>query len=168
VTTALNFSLAEIKQGLEAFKPVTGRLQFKIGRHNMRIIDDTYNANPVSVKAALSVLAEYAPNTIFVMGDMLELGNDAAQSHQEIGQIAKELGIDHMLGIGAFTRQAIEAFGKTGTHYADKAMLIQALNQLIDSASERPITVLVKGSRGMRMEEVVHALTETTKETSRE
>ncbi len=151
---AMKISKENIKQGLEAFIPVVGRLQTKMGKNGVRVIDDTYNANPVSVKAALEVLSAY-PQTIFVMGDMLELGNDSEKLHRSMGEEAKRLGVKHMLGIGPLTRHAIQAFGSDALHFENKSSLIDALMSKIGSSE---ITVLVKGSRGMRMEEVVQAL----------
>lgn len=163
---ALGCSLDEIVLGLEKFQPVSGRLQLKPGIEGSKIMDDTYNANPVSVKAALAVLAGAGSksaghsdqaNKIFVMGDMLELGPNAAAQHREIGEEARRLGIDKMYGFGPLTNGAIEAFGTGGKHYSDKATLIQELiNQ--EKAQFANTRILVKGSRGMRMEEVVQAL----------
>ncbi len=160
--SALGISLAHIKAGLESFSPVTGRLQLKKGSLGTNVIDDTYNANPVSVRAALAVLAKATGFKVFVMGDMFELGSNAAQLHVEIGEVAKKMGIDRLMGVGALTEGAVQAFGVGASHYADKIQLIKALRQEID----KDTTVLVKGSRGMRMEEVVSALTNDSKETN--
>lgn len=165
----LGISLEEIVTGLEKFLPVSGRLQLKQGKDGIKIMDDTYNANPVSVKAALAVLANSKDKKIFVMGDMLELGSNAAQLHYEIGEEALRLGIDKMYGVGQLTAEAIKAFGSNGEHYSDKASLIKTLlaqetaNSGDDSAANAAAkagdkTILVKGSRGMRMEEIVQAL----------
>jgi UDP-N-acetylmuramoyl-tripeptide--D-alanyl-D-alanine ligase len=150
---AMGISISDIQQGLEQFLPVAGRLQLKQGRQDCRIIDDTYNANPVSVRAALKVLASQSGKKIFVMGDMFELGPDAIRLHREIGVEAYRLGIDKMVGVGTLTVAAIEGFGGRATHYPDKTVLIQAL--LPELTAET--TVLIKGSRGMRMEDVVYA-----------
>lgn len=160
--SALGISLAHIKAGLERFSPVTGRLQLKKGFVGANVIDDTYNANPVSVRAALAVLAHATGSKVFVMGDMFELGPNAAELHIEMGEVAKKMGVDKLLGVGALTAGAVQAFGIGASHYADKIQLINALRQEIDKNT----TVLVKGSRGMRMEEVVLALTVDSKETS--
>lgn len=157
VAYALGISLGDIVAGLEKFLPVTGRLQIKQGKEGLKIIDDTYNANPVSVKAALAVLANSKEKKIFVMGDMLELGANAAELHKQMGEAALALGIDTMYGIGNLTKEAIKAFGAKAKHYADKASLIQAL-QTEELLNEGNKTILVKGSRGMRMEEIVQAL----------
>lgn len=158
VALAMGVSMQAVKLGLQQFRPVTGRLQFKTGIMNIRIIDDTYNANPVSMKAALGVLAEQPGKKLFVMGDMLELGEQAQVWHNEIGQIAKSLGIDGMFGIGKLTQGAIEAFGDHALHYDSKTALIHDLINEVNKNAQFNVTVLVKGSRGMRMEEVVSAL----------
>lgn len=164
---AMGASLASVKVGLEKFRPVSGRLQFITGISNLKIIDDTYNANPVSMRAALSVLASQPGQKFFVMGDMLELGKYAESWHQDIGEEAKRLGIHKMYGIGKLTMNAIIGFGDNGKHYEDKKSL---MNDLINDIKEikdikdtkqngsHDVTVLVKGSRGMRMEEVVSVL----------
>lgn len=156
---AMEISLENIKKGLEAFVPVTGRLQTKLGKHGIRVIDDSYNANPASVKAAIEVLAACGGNTIFVMGDMLELGPQSQKLHYDIGLLAQKHNIRHMFGVGPLTQEAIAAFtadGKSdGRHFPDKVSLIAALEKI---ATKNDTVVLVKGSRGMRMEEVVAAL----------
>ncbi len=157
---AMHIPLADIKKGLELFTPVLGRLQIKYGKQGIRVIDDTYNANPQSVKAALAVLAAYAPNTIFVMGDMLELGKDTEKMHREIGEFAKRLNISRMFGFGPLTKFAIQGFGENGIHFADKPSLIHSLTKSASTDS----TILIKGSRGMRMEEVVQNFTEQLRE----
>lgn len=157
---AMGISLDSIKRGLEAFLPVTGRLQIKMGQQGVRIIDDTYNANPVSVKAALAVLAAYPGQKTVVLGDMFELGDDAPRFHREIGQEIKRLGISSFYGVGALTEHAVQAFGEKGKHFENKASLIQELKPALN----RNQTILIKGSRGMKMEEVVQALMETRQE----
>lgn len=155
VSLAMEIPIEKIKQGLEVFQPVSGRLQTKLGKNGIRVIDDSYNANPASVKAALAVLSAYSNNTVFVMGDMLELGNETAKLHQMMGEEAKRLGIKAMLGTGPLTTHAIQAFGSQARHFSDKKSLIQALDEIVNTGDA---TILVKGSRGMKMEEVVQAL----------
>jgi len=152
---ALGVSLSDIKAGLEQFVPVSGRLQLKRGVAGVSIIDDSYNANPVSMRAALSVLANTPGQKIFVMGDMFELGSHALELHREMGRVAHELGIHRLLGVGALTAAAVQSFGIGAVHYPDRASLIQDLRQNLN----RDTTVLVKGSFSMRMTEVVLALT---------
>ena len=148
-------SLAEIAVGLAAFGNIKGRLQQKRGIRNALILDDTYNANPDSMKAALDVLAKQPAPRVFVMGDMGELGEDEAPSmHEEIGVYARDLGIEYAYFVGDNSVQAAEKFGGNGLWFADKDPLIQVItHDLPERAS-----VLVKGSRFMQMEEVVAAL----------
>ena len=157
---ALDFDLEMIKQGLERFMPVTGRLQLKTGLGGCSIIDDTYNANPISVRAALSVLAMRPGEKIFIMGDMFELGPEAILLHRQIGIEAKALGINQLYGVGTMTEAAVQGFGDQATHYPDKASLINAIKNTLNPNT----TVLIKGSRGMRMEEIVTALTTQSQE----
>lgn len=154
VALAMGASMHAVQVGLQQFTPVSGRLQFKTGTGNIKIIDDTYNANPVSMRAALSVLASQTGEKVFVMGDMLELGEHAETWHCDIGAEAKRMGIHKMFGIGKFTTGAIAEFGMNGMHFQDKSSLIHELKKNL----HKDTTVLVKGSRGMRMEEVVTAL----------
>ena len=148
-------SLAETAAGLATFGNIKGRLQQKRGIRNALILDDTYNANPDSMKAALDVLAKQPAPRVFVMGDMGELGEDEAPSmHEEIGVYARDLGIEYAYFVGDNSVQAAEKFGGNGLWFADKDPLIQVLaHDLPERAS-----VLVKGSRFMQMEEVVAAL----------
>ena len=145
----------EIARGLAAFSNIKGRLQRKNGIRQALILDDTYNANPDSMKAALDVLAKLPAPRVFVMGDMGELGEDEAPSmHEEIGVYARDLGIEYAYFVGDNSVQAAEKFGGNGLWFADKDPLIQVItHDLPERAS-----VLVKGSRFMQMEEVVAAL----------
>ncbi|MDK4684905.1 UDP-N-acetylmuramoyl-tripeptide--D-alanyl-D-alanine ligase [Kingella negevensis] len=147
--------LAEIARGLANFSNIKGRLQLKHGLRNATVLDDTYNANPDSMKAALDVLAKLPAPRIFIMGDMGELGEDEApKMHEEIGIYAKNLGIEMAYFVGENSVQAAEKFGADGLWFVDKDPLILSLvHDLPENAS-----VLVKGSRFMKMEEVVENL----------
>lgn len=147
--------LVQIAAGLAAFANIKGRLQVKSGIKRATVIDDTYNANPDSMKAALDVLAALPAPRVFVMGDMGELGEDeAAAMHTEVGQYARDLGIEAAYFVGDDSVQAAEAFGECGLWFADKDPLIQVLTHDLPEQAN----VLVKGSRFMKMEEVVAAL----------
>jgi UDP-N-acetylmuramoyl-tripeptide--D-alanyl-D-alanine ligase len=148
---AAGIGTAAIAAGLAAFRPYTGRLQIKHAR-DMTIIDDTYNANPDSVRAAIDVLASCAGPTVLVLGDMGEVGPQGPVFHREIGAYARSRGVTRLLGLGEATVHAVQAFGAGGAHFAD----VMALAAAVDAR-----TVLVKGSRFMRMERVVAALTGT-------
>ena len=141
---------AAIGAGLTAFRPYTGRLQVKQAKGGATVIDDTYNANPDSVRAAIDVLASCPTPTVLVLGDMGEVGPQGPEFHREIGAYAREKGLSRLLALGESSVHAVEGFGKGGEHFAD----VEALVRAIDGR-----TVLVKGSRFMKMERVVAALT---------
>jgi UDP-N-acetylmuramoyl-tripeptide--D-alanyl-D-alanine ligase len=148
---ALRVPLGVIVSGLEKFAGVAGRLQRKPARNGAVIIDDTYNANPESVRAALKVLAQLRGRRIFVMGDMGELGPDAPRLHAEIGAEARRLGVNELLGLGELSREAVQAFGDGARHFDAIEDLCRALAGELAAG----VTVLVKGSRFMKMERVV-------------
>ncbi len=150
----LNISLQAIATGLEKFGGVSGRLQRKAARHGAVLIDDTYNANPASLRAAISVLAQAAGKRILVMGDMGELGDDAAKLHAEIGGEARRAGIEKMYAVGTLSSNAVREFGSGARHFERIEDLQGALERELDANT----TVLVKGSRFMKMERVVQYL----------
>ena len=151
---ALGVPLPTIKAGLEAFHGVAGRLQIYRGHNSATIIDDTYNANPDSVKAAIHVLAKFSPPRILVLGDMGELGADAAAMHADVGAVAREAGIESLCATGELMRGAVAAFGKGAEHFQEIAVLVDALKPRLTASTH----VLVKGSRFMKMERVVAQL----------
>lgn len=148
---ALDVPLDTIAGALQQFGGVAGRLQRKPARHGATLIDDTYNANPASMHAALEVLAHTGGKRIIVLGDMGELGADAAQFHREIGIAARELGIERLLALGVLSAEAVREFGAGAQHFAD----IETLQKILDGELDAQTTVLVKGSRFMKMERVV-------------
>jgi len=150
---AMQIPLPTIVQGLEGFSGVAGRLQRKQALHGATVIDDTYNANPASMHAALEVLAQAKGKRIFVLGDMGELGEGAAQLHREIGIAARELGIEQMLALGEQSAGAVQEFGSGARHFAAVEELCAAVEKELDATT----TVLVKGSRFMKMERVVQS-----------
>ena len=145
--------------GLQNFTPVSGRLQKKRAPNAAVIIDDTYNANPDSVRAAIHVLAQAAGQKILVLGDMGEVGCDGPAYHVEIGACAKEHGIDLLLTLGQLARHSSAAFGPGATHFEE----LDALQKNLDACVSGTSTVLVKGSRFMKMERVVAHLINTAK-----
>ncbi|KAF0206556.1 MAG: UDP-N-acetylmuramoyl-tripeptide--D-alanyl-D-alanine [Gallionellaceae bacterium] len=152
---ALNVPLAAIASGLKNFGGVAGRLQRKVALHGAVLIDDTYNANPASLRAALKVLAQAQGKRILVLGDMGELGADAPRFHAEIGAEAHALGIQKLLALGDLSAYAVDEFGAGGTHFKRIEDMLTCLEQNLDADS----TVLVKGSRFMKMERVVQHCT---------
>ena len=155
-TLAGGASLAAVKQGLETFAGVKGRLQQRAGCKGALVVDDSYNANPDSMRAAVDVLVSVPGKHILVMGDMGEAGAAAAQFHDEIGGYAKSHGIDRLLCLGELSIAAAANFGEGGQHFKRVEDLIKALQGELDAQT----TVLVKGSRFMRMERVVAAITD--------
>lgn len=135
-------------------QPVAGRLQLKAGIHGSRIIDDTYNANPASLAAAIEVLAGFTGKHILVLGDMGELGDEARELHAQAGRFARAHGVDRLYTVGPMAAAAAESFGKEAQQCDSHEAASKALQQeLTDDA-----TVLVKGSRLSRMERVVQRL----------
>jgi UDP-N-acetylmuramoyl-tripeptide--D-alanyl-D-alanine ligase len=143
-----------IIRGLEAFAPVNGRLQRKTARVGALMIDDTYNANPDSVRAAIDVLSNAPAPRVLVLGDMGEVGNEGPQFHQEVGAYARDRGIEHLLTLGDLARHTSNAFGAGARHFDD----VESINRAADALVARDTTVLVKGSRFMKMERVVQHL----------
>jgi UDP-N-acetylmuramoyl-tripeptide--D-alanyl-D-alanine ligase len=151
---AMGVPLVKIGEGLSQFGGVKGRLQHKVGLHGALVIDDTYNANPASMKAAIDVLATRLDKKLFVMGDMGELGEEATAMHAEIGSYARQAGIEVLYALGELSRNAVEAFGNDARHFSSIETLAGVLTQEMSSST----VVLVKGSRFMRMERVVEAI----------
>jgi UDP-N-acetylmuramoyl-tripeptide--D-alanyl-D-alanine ligase len=147
---ALGIEARTIARGLSAFRPYTGRLQVKQAKSGATVIDDSYNANPDSVRAAIDVLASSPAPTALVLGDMGEVGERGAEFHREVGAYAKSKGISQLLALGDATRDTVEAFGRGAQHFLTVEELVQSIEAT---------TVLVKGSRFMKMERVVAALT---------
>ena len=152
---AAGATLAQVKVGLEKMQAVSGRLNMKSGISGARVIDDTYNANPASVAAALQVLCEFTGERVLVLGDMGELGPTAADFHYRIGELARRLRIKRLFAVGELARMAVAAFGKQARHFETQEALIEALQDCLHA----DMTVLVKGSRSMRMERIVAGIT---------
>ena len=153
---SLNIPLETIATGLKNFGGVTGRLQRKAALNGALLIDDTYNANPASLMAAMKVLMQVeGKKKILVLGDMGELGADSPHFHAEIGAEARSMGIQKLLALGDLTSYAVEEFGPGATHFKRLEDLLDCLDQHLDAES----TVLVKGSRFMKMERVVQHCT---------
>ncbi|MES2046828.1 MAG: UDP-N-acetylmuramoyl-tripeptide--D-alanyl-D-alanine ligase [Pseudomonadota bacterium] len=145
-----------IALGLAAFQAVNGRLQAKQAVNGARVIDDTYNANPDSVRAAIDVLVQATDNGILVLGDMGEVGSEGKAFHQEIGAYARQRGVAQLLSLGDLAQDAALAFGDAARHFENIDDLQLALDACISSSS----TILIKGSRFMKMERVVAHLTQ--------
>ena len=149
-------SLDHIAAGLAAVTPVKGRMQALAGRRGSKVLDDTYNANPGSVRAAIDVLAARPGHRILVLGDMAELGSMATKGHRDIGLYAREQGVDKLYVTGRYAEHTARGFGETTEIFPDRESLAAALLGTLDATT----TVLVKGSRSAAMEQVVALITE--------
>jgi UDP-N-acetylmuramoyl-tripeptide--D-alanyl-D-alanine ligase len=138
---SLDISLQSIKDGLESIKSIKGRLEIKTGKKHVRIIDDTYNANPTSFDVAIETLCSFNGLRYIVLGDMGELGDQAEQFHRDVGELAKRKNVDGLFTIGKLSINASNSFEKS-------------LIKILDKDS----TILIKGSRAMKMERIVNAL----------
>ena len=152
---AAGASLEHIAKGLGDFRAVSGRLQLKLGARDSRIIDDSYNANPSSVRAGLEVLRSMSGATWLVLGDMAELGEHTSDSHAHMGAYARDCGVKRLFAIGPQSSRAAETFGSGAEWFSDVDALIRRLQAELSPG----VTVLVKGSRINRLERVVEALT---------
>ena len=151
---AAGAELDDAQQALAGLRPVAGRLCPLAGINGARLIDDSYNANPESVVAALRVLAAAPGRRTLVLGDLAELGGDARRLHRQLGERAAELGIDRLLTVGELSGLAGEAFGGAHRHFADRTGLADELSGALSDED----SVLIKGSRSARMDEVVARL----------
>jgi UDP-N-acetylmuramoyl-tripeptide--D-alanyl-D-alanine ligase len=149
-------SAADIAAGLATFVGVKGRLFQQKAFNGAMVIDDTYNANPASMRAAIDVLARFSSPKILVLGDFGEIGEDGKAWHQKIGAYAKEQNIDMLFALGESMAFAVEVFG--GRHFASAEALVAALREVMTPET----TVLIKGSRFMKMERIVAGLQEST------
>ncbi|MFQ3197558.1 MAG: UDP-N-acetylmuramoyl-tripeptide--D-alanyl-D-alanine ligase [Paraglaciecola sp.] len=150
-------SLDDVKEGLQYMAQVSGRLQVKQLTSQVKLLDDTYNANVASVKAAIDLLASFAGRRVLVLGDMAELGEKARFYHQQVGQYAQQKGIDQLFSLGMLSQSASDVFAENGSHFIDKNELVLALTVCLKT-EKRDISILVKGSRSAHMEDVISAL----------
>jgi UDP-N-acetylmuramoyl-tripeptide--D-alanyl-D-alanine ligase len=153
---AVGAELDEIRAGLAALSPTPGRLQARVASGGALVIDDSYNANPGSVRAAIDVLAGETGNRILVLGAMGELGAQSAALHAAVGRYARQQGLDALWTVGAETEAAVLEFGAGGRVFGDRGELVSCLQQQIDPAD----VILIKGSRSAGMDFVVSALTD--------
>lgn len=154
VATSLGVSPQDIKTALEALQPVAGRLQPLQGQNGSTLFDDSYNANPLSVIAAAEFLASLPGKSWFVLGDMFELGVGADAMHREVGEALRDAGVERLFAHGELSREAVAGFGEGASSFDAVEDLINDLQAEITD----DVNLLVKGSRGMRMERVVAAL----------
>ena len=149
----LKINPTKIKEGIENITPIPSRLELKEGKKRAAIIDDTYNANPSSFLSAIEVLDEFPGKKILVIGDMAELGENSRIYHQELSRSIKETKIDITLGLGKYTKEIITLLGRNNSWFRSKDDLVKHLYSCMKGS-----TILVKGSRSMKMEEIVKKL----------
>lgn len=151
VAVAANIPVDRIKAGLENYRPLPGRLNLsRVG--GLTLIDDTYNANPASMRAAIEVLVQY-PDHCLIVGDMAELGTATEYEHRRLGEVAAELGIKKLLACGKYANLVVQAFDQDAVAFADQSKLVRYATRNLTTG-----TVLVKGSRSAKMEKVIAAL----------
>jgi UDP-N-acetylmuramoyl-tripeptide--D-alanyl-D-alanine ligase len=160
VAVALKVKPAVIAAGLEKFSGVAGRLQRRAALNGATLIDDSYNANPASLRAAIEVLVHAPGKRILVLGDMGELGIEAAKMHAEMGVVARKLGVTELFALGELSSYAVKEFGRGARHFDS----IEDLLEMLKPELKKDCTVLVKGSRFMKMERVVKDLVNGEKE----
>lgn len=158
--SAAGANLAQIKAGLANFAPVAGRMSKHIGVNQVQIIDDSYNANPGSVRAAIDVLAQKKCG-VLVLGDLAELGPDAARLHGELGDYARTKQLPHIFTLGNLSQNASQHFGVDALHFTERAALIAHLKQI----AKADMTLLIKGSRSSKMDLVVRELCDSAGDT---
>ncbi|MDV7209708.1 UDP-N-acetylmuramoyl-tripeptide--D-alanyl-D-alanine ligase [Azotobacter beijerinckii] len=157
---ALGMPLVGIQSGLESLQPVKGRTVAQLAPNGIRVIDDSYNANPASMCAAIDILAGFSGRTVLVLGDMGELGAWAEEGHRQVGAYAASK-VDTLYAVGPLMAHAVAAFGDKGRHFADQASLLEALRR-----EQHPdTTILIKGSRSAAMDKIVSALCGSSEET---
>jgi len=156
-TLAVGAGLEEIQRGLASLRPITGRLQRLAGPAGVTLIHDAYNANPASLAAALHTLGADTGEHWLVLGDMAELGPDAAELHEQAGRQARQAGFRRCYGLGEHSRRAVQSFGPSGVHCDSAEALVATLRQALAATAVKP-TLLIKGSRSMRLERIVQAL----------
>ncbi|WP_206485056.1 UDP-N-acetylmuramoyl-tripeptide--D-alanyl-D-alanine ligase [Thalassotalea sp. G2M2-11] len=151
-------TLDDIRLGLAEMTPVKGRLNLHHINDNFKLIDDSYNANVESIKAATDLLASYPGRKILILGDMGELGSDARSYHQEVGEYASEQNIDDLLTLGVLSQSTADAFAAhtgRGKHFSERDQLLEQLQDLLADEAQQ-VSILVKGSRSSHMEYVVN------------
>ena len=151
---ALGIPMSVVRRGLEQFAGVAGRLQRLQGENGALVINDSYNANPDSVRSAIDVLAKQPGKRVLVLGDMGELGAEAAQMHAEVGTYAQHAGLDALFAVGELTSHTVMQMGINAWHFENVDDLAEELVKLMAPN----VTVLVKGSRFMKMERVVEKI----------
>ncbi|NDV90189.1 UDP-N-acetylmuramoyl-tripeptide--D-alanyl-D-alanine ligase [Alteromonas sp. 345S023] len=157
LTVQVGASLDNVREGLLSMQQVSGRLTVKPLTNNVRLLDDSYNANVASVTAAIDTLNSFSGITILILGDMKELGEQSYHYHQQVGNYAKQKSIDYMYTMGELSGAASEAFAGKGGHFKHVETLVRAIEGEAFPAQQQ-VSILVKGSRSSHMERVVEAI----------
>lgn len=150
-------TLEDVKLGLQEMQQVSGRLNVKALTNQVRLLDDTYNANVASVNAAVDLLASFSGRRVLVLGDMGELGDKARYYHEQVGEYAKSKQVDDLISLGVLSQSASHVFAEQGAHFTDVDTLVAHLESLL-CQEKQDICILVKGSRAAKMENVVAAI----------
>lgn len=153
-TLAIGIDLVTIKEGLEQVEPAPHRMRPHQLKNGACIIDDTYNANPFSLQAAVDTLATFSGTKIVVLGDMRELGPDAKHLHFSAGENMVAAGIDYLFTLGELSAATTESFGKNAQHFTERTALLAALQPHVTANT----TILIKGSRSMQMETILYGM----------
>ncbi|MCP5079503.1 MAG: UDP-N-acetylmuramoylalanyl-D-glutamyl-2, 6-diaminopimelate--D-alanyl-D-alanine ligase, partial [Psychromonas sp.] len=155
----LGCDLTTISQGLHSLNEVAGRVNSTLVNENLTLIDDSYNANSASLKAAIDLLEQCSGEKTLIFADMGELGKYSEQEHRIVGSYAAEKGVNNLLTVGTFSEFTNQSFNKlsknSGLHFIDKNTLKEHLKIYLQQNSNEKMTILVKGSRGTKMEEIV-------------
>ena len=161
LTLQVGANLENVRDGLIAMQQVSGRLNVKQLTDQVRLLDDTYNANVASVNAAIDTLSSFSGIRVLVLGDMKELGEKARFYHEQVGEYAKQKGINYLYTMGVLSQSASAVFNENGGHFSDVESLLAAMESDL-LVQQRDISILVKGSRSSKMERVVEAIEAST------
>lgn len=153
---ALGINLKQVSQGLAQFKPVKGRVNVYQLNSGASVIDDSYNANVESVKAAIDLLADNQGYKLLVLGDMGELGSQSQFYHHQVGEYAQQKGINQLMTLGQLSKAICEGFAGNGEHFTELGSMMTAINKVLEAQTN--VQILVKGSRSAKMERVVEQL----------
>lgn len=157
LSMAVGASLENVKTGLQHLTQVKGRLNVKQLSNQVRVLDDTYNANVASVNAAIDVLSSFSGYSVIILGDMGELGEKARYYHEKVGEYALQKGVSSFYSLGVLSQSASDVFCKQGKHFSDLTELVEELSNEL-AGEHQDISILIKGSRSARMERVVAAI----------
>ena len=157
LTLQVGATLENVRDGLLAMQQVSGRLNVKQLTEQVRLLDDSYNANVASVNAAIDTLSSFSGIRVLVLGDMKELGEKARFYHEQVGEYAKQKGINYLYTMGVLSQSASAVFNENGGHFSDVESLLAAMESDL-LVQQRDISILVKGSRSSKMERVVEAV----------